>query len=114
MNIGDIGHTPGTLREIEEHLPEVKVVLWAMKLDERVTAMLKGRFPKVEILQCKLDGKREKDLKLQEAVKSCDLFIRNSGMGQDITHMKFCQQHGKPYGLAAAVADTVVFRSVAQ
>jgi hypothetical protein len=24
VNIGDIGHTPGTLRVIEEHLPEVK------------------------------------------------------------------------------------------
>jgi polysaccharide pyruvyl transferase WcaK-like protein len=99
VNIGDIGHTPGTLRVIEEHLPGVKVVLWAMKLDQRVTAMLKSRFPKVEILQGKLDGKGEKDLMLQEAVKGCDLFIRNSGMGQDVTHMQFCRKHGKPYGL---------------
>ena len=51
VNIGDIGHTPGTLRVIEEHLPEVNIVLWAMKLDDRVTAMLKARFPKVTILQ---------------------------------------------------------------
>jgi hypothetical protein len=99
VNIGDIGHTPGTLRVIEEHLPEVKVVLWAMKLDERVTTMLKARFPKVEILQGKLDGKGEKDLRLQEAIKGCDLFIRNSGMGQDLSYMKFCRQHGKPYVL---------------
>jgi hypothetical protein len=27
VNIGDIGHTPGTLRVIEQHLPEVKSVL---------------------------------------------------------------------------------------
>ena len=99
VNIGDIGHTPGTLRVIEEHLPEVKIVLWAMKLDDRVTAMLKTRFPKVVILQGKLDGKGEKDETLRQAVKECDLFIRNSGMGQDITHMQFCQKHGKPYGL---------------
>lgn len=99
VNIGDIGHTPGTLRVIEEHLPEVNVVLWAMKLDERVTAMLKARFPKVEILQGKIDGKGEKDLKLQEAIQNCDLFIRNSGMGQDLSYMKFCTKHGKPYGL---------------
>jgi hypothetical protein len=59
-------------------------------------AMLKRRFPKVEILQGKLDGKGEKDLKLQEAIKGCDLFIRNSGMGQDLTFMQFCQKHGKP------------------
>jgi polysaccharide pyruvyl transferase WcaK-like protein len=99
INIGDIGHTPGTLRVIEEHLPEVKVVLWAMKVDERVIAMLKRRFPKIDLLQGKLDGTGEKDRKLQEAVKDCDLFIRNSGMGQDLSYMKFCRQHGKPYGL---------------
>lgn len=99
VNIGDIGHTPGTLRIIEEHLPGLKVVLWAMKLDERVTAMLQRRFPKVEILQGNLFKDGEKDRRLQEAVKHCDLFIRNSGMGQDITFMQFCRQHGRPYGL---------------
>lgn len=99
VNIGDIGHTPGTLRVIEEHLPEVKIVLWAMKLDERVTAMIKARFPKVEILQGNLFKDGEGDRKLQEAVKACDFFIRNSGMGQDITFMQFCQKIGKPYGL---------------
>jgi polysaccharide pyruvyl transferase WcaK-like protein len=99
VNIGDIGHTPGTLRVIDEHLPQVKVVLWAMKLDGRVTAMLKTRFPKVDILQGSLTGKSEKDVALQQAIAGCDLFIRNSGMGQDISFMQFCQKAGKPYGL---------------
>jgi polysaccharide pyruvyl transferase WcaK-like protein len=98
-NIGDIGHTPGTLRVIEEHLPEVKVILWAMKLDERVTAMLQKRFPKVEILQGNLAGKDAKDEKLRAAIRSADLYIRNSGMGQDTNFMQFCQKAGKPYGL---------------
>lgn len=99
VNIGDIGHTPGTLRIIEEHLPQVKIVLWAMKLDDRVTAMLKTRFPKATILQGSLAGKTQRDEVLRQAIKDCDLYIRNSGMGQDITHMQFCKQHGKPYGL---------------
>ena len=98
-NIGDIGHTPGTLRVLEEHLPDVKVVLWAMKLDERVTAMLRTRFPKVEIVQGSLTGKDARDEKLREAIRGADLFIRNSGMGQDISYMQFCQKVGKPYGL---------------
>src|SRR5262245_31179156 len=98
-NIGDIGHTPGTLRVLEQHLPDVRVVLWAMHLDERVTAMLRARFPKVEIVQGSLTGKDEGDEKLQAAIKSCDLFIRNSGMGQDTSFMHFCQKIGKPYGL---------------
>lgn len=99
VNIGDIGHTPGTLRILEEHLPEVRVVLWGMKLDDRVTAMLRARFPKVEILQGSLTGKEEKDEALRTAIKGADLFIRNSGMGQDISFMQFCRDHGKPYGL---------------
>ena len=99
VNIGDIGHTPGTLRVIEQHLPDVRVVLWAAKLDDRVTAMLRTRFPKVEIMQGSLAGKSERDERLREAIRGADLFIRNSGMGQDTTFMQFCHQAGKPYGL---------------
>ena len=99
VNIGDIGHTPGTLRVIEQHLPDVRVVLWAAKLDERVTAMLRARFPKVEILQGSLVGKTDGDEKLREAIRGADLFIRNSGMGQDTSFMEFCRKAGKPYGL---------------
>ena len=99
VNIGDIGHTPGTLRVIEQHLPEVKITLWAMKLDDRVTAMLKARFPKVEILQGSLTGKTDKDEALRQAIARCDLYIRNSGMGQDTNFMEYCRKVGKPYGL---------------
>jgi polysaccharide pyruvyl transferase WcaK-like protein len=99
VNIGDIGHTPGTLRILEEHLPDVRVVLWAAKLDERVTAMLRRRFPKVEILQGSLAGKTGRDEVLRSAIRGADLFLRNSGMGQDTTFMEFCRQAGRPYGL---------------
>ncbi|MBI5775339.1 MAG: polysaccharide pyruvyl transferase family protein [Verrucomicrobia bacterium] len=99
VNIGDIGHTPGTLRVLEQHLPDVRIVLWASKLDERVTAMLRTRFPKVEIVQGSLAGKTERDEKLRAAIRGADLFIRNSGMGQDTTFMEFCRKAGKPYGL---------------
>ena len=63
INIGDIGHTPGTLRIIEEHLPGVHVILWASKLDDRVTNLLMTRFPKLEIIQGSLRGKSERDQK---------------------------------------------------
>jgi hypothetical protein len=99
VNIGDIGHTPGTLRILEQHLPDVLVIVWAMKLDERVTAMLRRRFPKVEILQGSLTGTAERDRQLREAIGRSDLFIRNSGMGQDTNFMEFCRKAGKPYGL---------------
>lgn len=99
INIGDIGHTPGTLRILEEHLPEVKVILWASKLDERVEALLRRRFPKVEILQGFLTGGKERDEVLRQALAGCDLFIRNSGMGQSTDYMEYCRKAGKPYGL---------------
>jgi hypothetical protein len=99
VNIGDIGHTPGTLRIIEQYLPDVKTTVWAMKLDERVTAMLQRRFPKVEFLQGSLTGTGERDERLRQAITGADLFIRNSGMGQDVSFMEFCRKVGKPYGL---------------
>ena len=99
VNIGDIGHTPGTLRILEQYLPDAHVILWAMKLDERVTALLCARFPKVEILQGSLTGTTEKDEKLRAAIGRSDLFIRNSGMGQDTNFMEYCRKIGKPYGL---------------
>jgi polysaccharide pyruvyl transferase WcaK-like protein len=98
-NIGDIGHTPGTLRVLEQHLPGAKVVLWAMKLDERVEAMLRTRFPRVDILQGSLVGDSAEHEPLRAAVRNSDLFIRNSGMGQDVSFMQFCRKNGKRYGL---------------
>ena len=98
-NIGDIGHTPGTLRVLEQHLPETKVILWAMQLDDRVTTMLRNRFPKVEIVRGSLSEGKPGNEALLTAVRGCDLFIRNSGMGQDTSFMQFCRKAGKPYGL---------------
>jgi hypothetical protein len=28
VNIGDIGHTPGTLRVLEDKLPDARVIAW--------------------------------------------------------------------------------------
>jgi polysaccharide pyruvyl transferase WcaK-like protein len=99
INIGDIGHTPGTLRILEHNLPQVRIIVWMMKTDERIQAMLQRRFPNVEFLQGSLTGKSKHDQRLQSVIQSCDLFIRNSGMGQDLSYMKFCRHHGIPYGL---------------
>ncbi len=99
INIGDIGHTPGTLRVLEQHLPNVRIIVWAMKVDERILSMLQKRFPKVTFLQGKLDGKSERDEALRSAIIHSDLFIRNSGMGQDLSFMQFCKKHAIPYGL---------------
>src|SRR3982751_4941181 len=56
-NIGDIGHTPGTLRFLEQYLPEAEVILWAMNTNPQVDAMLVKRFPKLEIVKGSLTEK---------------------------------------------------------
>jgi polysaccharide pyruvyl transferase WcaK-like protein len=99
INIGDIGHTPGTLRIIERHLPDARVILWAATLNGPVEAMLRRRFPKVEIVQGSLRKNDARGRALKDAFARADLFIRNSGMGTDTAFMAYCQEIGKPYGL---------------
>lgn len=96
-NIGDIGHTPGTLRFLEQYLPEAKVILWAANTNEAVDAMLMKRFPKLEIVK----GSLSKPGAVQDAVSRSDFFLRGPGMGQPTDFMKYCQKAGKPWGLQA-------------
>jgi len=81
VNIGDIGHTPGTLRYLETYLPDVKVILWLHKTTDEVTAMLQKRFPNVQIVQGKLNARGKADNpEFQKAFDESDLFLYNSGM----------------------------------
>jgi len=95
-NIGDIGHTPGTLRFLEQYLPEAKVILWAQNTNQQVDEMLAKRFPKVEIVKGALS---QQDGAVQEAISRSDFFLRGPGMGQSTDFMKYCNQIGKPWGL---------------
>lgn len=97
-NIGDIGHTPGTLRFLEQYLPEANVILWAASTNAQVDAMLKKRFPKVEIVKGSL---AEKDGAVQAAIGRSDFFLRGPGMGQSTDFMTYCRKVGKPWGLQA-------------
>ncbi len=95
-NIGDIGHTPGTLRFLEQYFPEAKVILWAVQTNQQVDSMLMKRFPKLEIVKGSLS---EKGGAVQEAIKRSDFFLRGPGMGQSTDFMKYCNTIGKPWGL---------------
>ncbi len=103
VNIGDIAITPGTLRIFERHLPEVKVVLWAAKMNERIEKMLLRRFPGLRIITT---GYRAvdpttgpRDPFLREAFEKADLIVQNSGMIPDTEAMVWSRKLGKPYGL---------------
>ena len=95
-NIGDIGHTPGTLRFLEQYLPEANVILWAANTNAQVDAMLKRRFPKVEVVKGTLSTKGGP---VQQAIERSDFFLRGPGMGQPTDFMTYCQKLGKPWGL---------------
>ncbi|RBP46510.1 polysaccharide pyruvyl transferase WcaK-like protein [Roseimicrobium gellanilyticum] len=97
-NIGDIGHTPGTLRFLEQYLPGAKVILWAANTNEAVDAMLMKRFPKLEIVKGSLS---KEDGAVADAIKRSDFFLRGPGMGQPTDFMKYCDKAGKPWGLQA-------------
>lgn len=95
-NIGDIGHTPGTLRFLQQYLPEAKVILWAVQTSPQVDAMLLKRFPQLEIVKGSLS---EKDGAVQQAIKRSDFFLRGPGMGQSTDFMHYCNAVGKRWGL---------------
>lgn len=95
-NIGDIGHSPGTLRFLESYLPQANVILWAQKTNEAVDAMLMRRFPKLEIIKGSLT---EKNGVVQQAIQRSDFFLRGPGMGQSTDFMAYCDKVGKPWGL---------------
>ncbi|QOV88797.1 polysaccharide pyruvyl transferase family protein [Humisphaera borealis] len=95
-NIGDIGHTPGTLRFLEQHIPQAKLILWAANTNKAVDEMLMKRFPKLEIVKGSIAGK---DGVVADAIKRSDFFLRGPGMGQSTDFMIHCGKTGKPWGL---------------
>ncbi len=91
VNIGDIAHTPGMLRLIEQHLPDVDVTLWPGSLSKDVEAMLKKRFPSLQVARSAEER--------QEAMEQCRFFLHGSGPGLvGAAEAKTWKATGKPYG----------------
>jgi polysaccharide pyruvyl transferase WcaK-like protein len=82
QNIGDQGHTPGTLRFLYDYYPQANITLWLSSTNEETIQLLSRRFPKINyFVQGKIDEQGICDNKLlQEAFDSADLVIQNSGM----------------------------------
>lgn len=93
VNIGDIAHTPGVLRLLEEHLPGVEVRLWPSKVDNGVAEILRARFPRVTLVQG-ADA-------LKAAFAECDFLLHGSGPSlvaeKDVVRWR--DETGKPYGV---------------
>jgi polysaccharide pyruvyl transferase WcaK-like protein len=93
VNIGDIAHTPGVLRLLEEHFPEAEVRLWPSKLDNGVDEMLRKRFPSLMFVQ---DAAA-----LKSAFDECDFLLHGSGPSlvaeKDV--VRWHKETGKPFGV---------------
>lgn len=92
VNIGDIAHTPGFLRIVEKHLPNVKVILWPQAIAEGVEPMLRARFPKLEIART--------DAEVAAAFEKADLFVQGSAASPNAVPQmeQWRKASTKPYG----------------
>jgi hypothetical protein len=100
VNMGDIGHTPGVLRVIEQHLPGVAVTVWINRTNERIDQMLRRRFPNVQFVAGSVDaGTGPKEPELKAAFDRASLILQNSGMMTDTRFMSWCNRTGGRWGL---------------
>jgi polysaccharide pyruvyl transferase WcaK-like protein len=93
VNIGDIGHTPGILRLLEQYLPDAEIRLWPSSVGDGVEEMLMRRFPKLVILKGPDD--------IKTAFTECDFFLHGSGSGfvAEKDTARWRAETGKPYGI---------------
>jgi polysaccharide pyruvyl transferase WcaK-like protein len=102
-NIGDIAHTPAMLALIEKYMPDAVVTFWPwyhVHLETEI-AMLKRRFPKLKMVEGKLDAQgKAPNQELEKAIAEADFLLHNSGPATiawaDLVHFK---KLGKPFGV---------------
>jgi len=103
VNIGDIAHTPGMLRLLEEQLPQAEVTLWPNRLSDEVEAMIRRRFPRLRVAR----GAEEQ----REAMAGCDFFLHGSGPGLvGAAEAKAWKATGKPYGFGGVTLSDAELR----
>jgi polysaccharide pyruvyl transferase WcaK-like protein len=114
INIGDIAHTPGTLRTLYDHFPDAEITLWPGNVKGEAEELLKKNFPSLKYVSGTLttDGKPVEPA-LLKAFEDTDLFLYNSGMIMNYGRRSFswddtvpvllplylCRNLGKPFGI---------------
>ena len=108
-NIGDSGRVPGTIRLLDQHLPEATITLWPWQLHEREREMLMRAFPKLHIAEGEVDDAgNASSPALAEAWRNADVFITPA------RHAKTFQawaKTGRPYGFFGSHFDPVSGRA---
>lgn len=93
VNIGDIGHTPGVIRLLGEHIPEAQITLWPNNIGDGVEEMLRRAFPKLAFAK----GPEE----VKTAFAENDFLLHGSGpsMVAEKKVAKWRKETTKPYGI---------------
>jgi len=110
VNIGDVGHTPGLLSLLAEHLPEVEVTLWPRDLGGGARELLVRGYPRLTIVEGRLDKDGKPDNEgLARAWAETDLYLSGSGSGFPAGRdaVAFRRATGKPVGVFAVSLDPI-------
>ncbi len=101
VNIGDIGHTPGVIRLLEQYLPEAEFTLWPSNIGNGVEDLLRRRFPKLRFAQSKAE--------VAGAFEHCDFLLHGSGASLVATKnvAQWKAETKKPYGIYGITISTV-------
>jgi polysaccharide pyruvyl transferase WcaK-like protein len=101
-NIGDIGHTPGALRLLDQYIPQANLILWPGSVDNGVDTLLRQYFPKLQIAEGTIDESGQASTPaLKEAIARADLLMHGSGPSVVAeNHMQAWRKlTSKPYGI---------------
>ncbi|WPJ95360.1 polysaccharide pyruvyl transferase family protein [Coraliomargarita algicola] len=108
VNIGDVGHTPGLLRLIEQAMPNADITLWAGNLDYGVDEMLKRDFPNVQIyVQRANEAGMPTSSDLLQAWKDAEYYIHGSGPSLVAEHAtRAWANTGRPFGVYGVTLES--------
>ncbi|QOR71550.1 polysaccharide pyruvyl transferase family protein [Ruania alkalisoli] len=82
VNIGDVAHSPRTLRAFQHAAPDAELVFWPRVLGEREREMFRRHFPDVQVVDGALDEAGRPDTaELAHAWDTADVLVHGSGPG---------------------------------
>lgn len=80
LNIGDIAHTPGLLKVLEDNIPDADLIVWKQSVSWKADSLIQAHFPDVRFV----DGSVGEDWTVDspevvEAIGEADILIHGSG-----------------------------------
>ncbi|GAB3800779.1 polysaccharide pyruvyl transferase family protein [Spirosoma humi] len=126
-NIGDQGHSPGTIRLLTQYVPNAEILLWHTDPRPETEKLISRNFPKVRVIRGKFyEAGKPFEGEIKEAFERADMFIFNSGMamnfglyGKDwggnmssLTPYIYCAENNIPFGIYGQSFDRFDFPSL--